>query len=123
MRSLKGLLIVANAVEKLKWSAFTQTIQSGSITAFESNMRGLHAAYLIRDWNTCKESYKICLEPSMEVNMFYKVFTNRSAAVSEMVRFLETLLNLVNILKNILLVNILLIGKEIGKFICKLYRA
>ena len=123
MRSLKGLLIVANAVEKLKWSAFTQTIQSGSITAFESNMRGLHAAYLIRDWNTCKKSYKICLEPSMEVNMFYKEFTNRSAAVSEMVRFLETLLNLVNILKNILLVNILLIGKEIGKVICKLYRA
>ena len=123
MRSLKGLLIVANAVEKLKWSAFTQTIQSGSITAFESNMRGLHAAYLIRDWNTCKQSYKICLKPSMEVNMFYKEFTNRSAAASEMVRFLETLLNLVNILKNILLVNILLIGKEIGKVICKLYRA
>ena len=99
MRLLKGLLIVANAVKKLKWSAFTQTIQSGSITAFESNMRGLHAAYLIRDWNTCKESYKICLEPSMEVNMFYEQFTNRSAAASEMVRFLETLLNLVNILK------------------------
>ena len=59
----------------------------------------------------------------MEVNMFYKEFTNRSAAASEMVRFLETLLNLVNILKNILLVNILLIGKEIGKVICKLYRA
>ena len=99
MRSLKRLPLVANAAEKMKWSAFTQTIQSGSITAFESNMRGFHAAYLIRDWNTCKESYKICLEPSMEVNMFYKEFTNGSAAASEMVRFLETLLNLVNILE------------------------
>ena len=99
MRSLKRLPLVANAAEKMKWSAFTQTIQSGSITAFESNMRDFHAAYLIRDWNTCKESYKICLEPSMEVNMFYKEFTNGSAAASEMVRFLETLLNLVNILK------------------------
>ena len=31
--------------------------------------------------------------------MFYEQFTNRSAAASEMVRFLETLLNLVNILE------------------------
>ena len=38
VRSVKGLLIFANAVEKLKWSAFTQTIQNESITAFESNM-------------------------------------------------------------------------------------
>ena len=34
VRSLKGLLIEANAVEKLKWSAFDQTIQSDSITSF-----------------------------------------------------------------------------------------
>ena len=41
VRSLKGLFILANAVKKLKWSAFTQTTQSDSITAFESNVRGL----------------------------------------------------------------------------------
>ena len=41
VRSLKGLFILANAVKKLKWSAFTQTTQSDSIKAFESNVRGL----------------------------------------------------------------------------------
>ena len=41
VQSHKGLLILANAVEKLKRSAFTQTIQSDGITAFESSMRGL----------------------------------------------------------------------------------
>ena len=49
VRSLKGLLILANAIEKLKCSAFTQTIQSDSITEFESNVRGLQAAYLTKD--------------------------------------------------------------------------
>ena len=39
VRSLKGLLILANAIKKLKCSAFTQTIQSDSITEFESNVR------------------------------------------------------------------------------------
>ena len=102
VRSLKGPLILANPVEKLKWFAFTQTIQSDSITAFESNMRGLQAAYLSRDSNTCKESYKICLKGSMEVHVLYKKFTNRSAAASKMVRQLETLLKLVNILKNLI---------------------
>ena len=102
VRSLKGLLILAHAVEKLKWSAFTQTIQSDSITAFESNVRGLQAAYLSKDSNTCKESYKTCLEGSMEVHVLYKEFTDRSAAASEMVRYLETLLKLVNILKNLI---------------------
>ena len=101
VRSLKGLLILANAVEKLKWSAFNQTVQSDSIAAFESNVRGLHAAYLSKGWNTCKESYKICLEGSMEVHVLYKEFTDTSAAASEMVRYLETLLKLVNILKKL----------------------
>ena len=32
--------------------------------------------------------------------MLYKEFTDRSAAASEMVQYLETLLKLVNILKN-----------------------
>ena len=40
MDSLKRLLILANADEKLKWSVFTQTVQSDGIKAFEGNMRG-----------------------------------------------------------------------------------
>ena len=102
MRSLKGLLILANAIEKLKWSVFTQTIQNDSITAFESNVRGLQAAYLRKDSNACKESYKICLEGSMEVHVLYREFTDRSVAASEMVRYLETLPKLVNILKHLI---------------------
>ena len=102
VRSLKGPLILAHAVEKLKWSAFTQTVQSDSITAFESNVRGLQAVYLSKDSNTCKESYKICLEGSMEVHVLYKEFTDRSAAASEMVQYLETLLKLVKMLKSLI---------------------
>ena len=105
VRSLKGLLILANAIEKLKWSVFTQTIQNDSLTAFESNVRGLQAAYLRKDSNACKESYKICLEGSMEVHVLYKEFTDRSTAASEMVRYLETLLKLVNILKSLISAN------------------
>ena len=86
MRSLKGLLILVNVVKKLKCCAFTQKIQISSIAAFDSNVRGLQAAYLSKDLNVCKESYKICLEGSMEVHVLYKEFTDRSAAVSEMVR-------------------------------------
>ena len=41
VQSHKELLILVNAVKKLKQSACTQTIQSDSITAFESSMRGL----------------------------------------------------------------------------------
>ena len=36
MHSLKGLLNLPNAAKKLKWSVFTQAIQSNGITAFES---------------------------------------------------------------------------------------
>ena len=89
-------------MEKLKWSVFTQTFQSDRITAFESNVRGLQAAYLSKDSNTCKESCEICLEGSMEVHVLYKEFTDRSAAASEIVRYLETLLKLVNLLKNLI---------------------
>ena len=83
-------------------SAFTQTIQRDSITAFERNRKGLQAAYVNKDSNTCKENYKICLEGSMEVHVLYKEFTERSAAASEIVRYLETLLKLVNILKSLI---------------------
>ena len=89
-------------MEKLKWSVFIQTFQSDRITAFESNVRGLQAAYLSKDSNTCKESCEICLEESMEVHVLYKEFTDRSAAASEIVRYLETLLKLVNLLKNLI---------------------
>ena len=65
-------------------------------------MKGLQAAYLSKDSNTCKESYKICIEGSMKVHVLYKELSDRSAAASEMVRYLETLLKLVNILKNLL---------------------
>ena len=47
--SIKGLPTLSNAVKKLKSSAFTQTIQRDSITAFESNVRGLQAAYPSKD--------------------------------------------------------------------------
>ena len=36
----------------------------------------------------------------MKVHVLYKEFTDRSAAASEMVQYLETLPKLVNILKN-----------------------
>ena len=68
-------------------------------------MRGLQAAYLSKDSNACKESYKIRLEGSMEVHVLYKEFTDRSTAASEMVRYLETLLKLVNILKSLISAN------------------
>ena len=38
----------------------------------------------------------------MEVHVLYKEFRDRSAAVSGMVRYLETLLKIVNILKNLI---------------------
>ena len=116
---LKGLPILANAIEKLKWSAFTQIIQSDSLTAFERNIRGLQAAYLSNDSNTCKESYKIFLEGrSMEVHVLHKEFTDRSAAVAEMVWYLETLLKMVIIFKNLMSPD----REKTGKVICKLYR-
>ena len=87
MRSLKGLLILANAVKKLKWSAFIQTIQSNSITAVESNLKSLNTNYLSKDLNTCKASYKICLEGSIEVGVLYKKITDTSSAASVMVHY------------------------------------
>ena len=62
-------------------------------------MRGLQATYPGKDLNTSKESYKICFEGSMEVNMLYKEFTDTSAAGSEMLPYLETLLKLLYIEK------------------------
>ena len=38
----------------------------------------------------------------MEVHVLYKEFTDTSAAASELVRYLETLLKLVNILKKLI---------------------
>ena len=102
MYSLKGLLILANTVEKPKRSVFPQTIQSDGITAFESNMRDFKATYLTKDSNRCKESYKMCLEGRMEVLLLHKEFTDRSPAASEMAQYLEKLLKLVNIVKNLI---------------------
>ena len=92
MHSLKGLLILASKVKKRKWSVFTQTIQSNGKTEFESNIRGLQETYPRKDSNTCKESYKICLEGSMGVHMLYRELTDSSATVSQIVRYMETLL-------------------------------
>lgn len=49
VQSLKGLLIVVNAIKKLKWSAFTQICQSDSTVVFESSMVSLQEAYLRND--------------------------------------------------------------------------
>ena len=45
------------------------------LTGFESNVRDLQAAYLSKDSKVCIESYKICLEGSMEVHVLFEGFT------------------------------------------------
>lgn len=58
VQSLKGLLIVVNAIKKLKWSAFTQICQSDSTVVFESSMRSLQEAYLRNDSRNYKRYIK-----------------------------------------------------------------
>ena len=102
MYSLKGLVILENTVEKAKRSVFAEIIQSDGMTELESNMMGLKATYSSKDSHKCKDSYKICLEESVEVHVLYKEFTDRSAAMLGMVWHLETLLKLLIILKNLI---------------------
>ena len=62
MYSLKGLVILANTVEKAKRSVFADIIQSDGMTEFESNMMGLKATYSSKDSTNAKKVTKFALK-------------------------------------------------------------
>ena len=102
VRSLKGLLILANAIEKLKWEAFIKTGCVENTGAFDDDMKSLLAALETSKRKTCREKFRRCLDQSDFIHSEYEAFTKHCSNTSEIVQYLEELLKLVRILKNLI---------------------
>ena len=72
VRSLKGLLILANAIEKLKWEAFIKTGRVENTGAFDDDMKSLLAALETSKPKVCREK---CLDQSDFIHSEYEAFT------------------------------------------------
>ena len=60
-RSLKGYLILANAIEKLKWEDFLKRIDPHEFSGFSKALKSFQIALASKNPEESKSSYHVCL--------------------------------------------------------------
>ena len=73
-RSLKAIVILAHAIESLKWEAFTHSNDMSTYGDFLSSMEGLQEALSKKDRKYCQNLYEIRMQTSGELRLEFEAF-------------------------------------------------
>ena len=73
-RSLKAIVILAHAIESLKWEAFTHSNDMSTYGDFLSSMEGLQEALSKKDRKYCQNLYEIRMQTSGELKLEFEAF-------------------------------------------------
>ena len=71
-RSLKGYLILANAIEKLKWEAFSKHIDLHEFSEFSKALKAFQVALASKNPEESKSSYHVCLNQCQVIKQEFK---------------------------------------------------
>ena len=86
----------------LKWKAFLGTIDVGKFQQFRGPIKSLQVAISSNDFAHSKITFQTCLLDVNEIRSAYEEFSKTCIERSEMARYLDGLLKLISILKNLI---------------------
>ena len=100
-RSLKGYLILANAIEKLKWEAFSKHIDPHEFIKFSKALKSFQIALASKNLEENKSSYHVCLNQCQVIKQEFETFSKTSSERSEVCRYWDGILTLIGLLKDL----------------------
>ena len=100
-RSLKGYLILANAIEKLKWEAFSKHIDPHEFIKFSKALKSFQIALASKNLEENKSSYHVCLNQCQVIKQEFETFSKTRSERSEVCRYWDGILTLIGLLKDL----------------------
>ena len=98
VRSLKGLLIVVGAIEKMKWKAFFKYNEVSKYKVLQTFVQ-FQAALKAKNHKQSKAYYELCSNDIVQIKDDFKTFSNGCASKSEICKYWNQLINFVYLLK------------------------
>lgn len=86
-KSLKAILIIAHAVESLKYEALMNSTDITKYTEFLLNIKKFQQALSKKDWSFSQYLYRVCVDSLKKLKLDFKTFNMTSSDTSEMCRY------------------------------------
>jgi hypothetical protein len=102
VRSLKAILILSNAFEKLKWQAFFELRDTTKFSDFLRDLSSLKTALSSKNTKRSQEAYSVCKSNFKLLQYEFDLFSGECEANSELCRYWDGLVKLARILKKLI---------------------
>ena len=101
VHSLKGYLILANAIEKLKLETFSKHIDKDEFSEFSKALKAFQIA--LASWNPeeSKSTYHLCFNQCQVLKQEFETFSKTCSKRSEICRHWDVILTLICLLKDL----------------------
>ena len=117
--SLKSYLILATAIEKLKWEAFSKHIDPHEFSKFSKTLKAFHIALASKNRKESKSSYHVCLNQCQAIKQEFETFSKTCSERSEICRHWDGILTLIGLLQDLVAAETEKVTWETGKVTCK----
>ena len=101
VHSLKGYLILANAIEKLKLEDFLKCIDPHEFSGFSKVFKSFQIALASKNPEESKSSYHVCLNQCQVIKEEFETFSKTCSERSEICRHWDGILTLIGLLKDL----------------------
>ena len=102
VRSMKGFVILVNAIEKLKWEAFSKHIDLHEFSEFSKALKAFQIALASINPEESKSSYNVCLDQCQVIKQEFETFSKTCSERSEICRHWDGILTLIGLLKDLI---------------------
>ena len=102
VRSLRGIVILAEAIETIKWRAFWQVNKKEQFASIIDSLTGLMEGLSNKDEKISKEKYLHCAGGITELFYSFNDFIENCNKTSDMCRYWDGIVKLTKILKNLI---------------------
>ena len=101
VHSLKGYLILANAIEKLKLETFSKHIDKDEFSEFSKALKAFQIA--LASWNPeeSKSTYHVCFNQCQVIKQEFETFSKTCSKRSGICRHWDVILTLIGLLKDL----------------------
>ena len=101
VRSMKGFVILVNAIEKLKWEAFSKHIDLHKFSEFSKALKTFQIVLCSKNPEESKSSYYVCLNQCQVIKQEFETFSKTCSERSEICRHWHGILTLISFLKDL----------------------
>ena len=100
-RSLKRYLILANAIEKLKWEDFLKHIDMREFSEFSKASKAFQIVLASKNPEESKSSYHVCLNQYQVIKQEFETISKTCSGRSKICRHCDDILTLIGLLKDL----------------------